>query len=84
VLSGILFIMRRAGVREARKNLRALLGYVKKGKEVVITEHGRAIARLAPLDLPQRFPDLSRTRRLVKRRDVALSQAVIEDRNDRL
>jgi prevent-host-death family protein len=76
--------MRRAGVREARQNLTDLLDDVKKGREVVITEHGRAVARLAPLQDDERFPDLSRTRRLIKRRGVALSQAVIEDRNDRL
>jgi prevent-host-death family protein len=76
--------MRRAGVREARQNLSDLLDDVKKGREVVITEHGRAVARLAPLQDDQRFPDLSRTRRRIKRRDVALSQAVIDDRNDRL
>lgn len=79
-----MFIMRRAGVREARQNLTALLDDVKKGREVVITEHGRAVAGLAPVQLPQRFPDQSRTRRLFKRRDVALSQAVIDGRNDRL
>jgi len=76
--------MRRAGVREARQNLTALLDDVKKGREVVITEHGRAVARLAPLKDDQRFPDLSRIRRLIKRRDVALAQAVIDDRADRL
>jgi len=76
--------MRRAGVREARQNLTALLDDVKKGREVVITEHGRAVARLAPIELAQRFPDLSRTRRLFKRREIALSQAVIDERNDRL
>jgi prevent-host-death family protein len=76
--------MRRAGVREARQNLSDLLDDVKKGREVVITEHGRAVARLAPLQDDQRFPDLSRARRLIKRRDIALSKAVLEDRNDRL
>ncbi len=76
--------MRRAGVREARQNLTALPDDVKKGREVVITEHGRAVARLAPLELAQGFPDLSRTRRLFKRREIALSQAVIDDRNGRL
>ncbi|HVT03787.1 MAG TPA: type II toxin-antitoxin system prevent-host-death family antitoxin [Thermoanaerobaculia bacterium] len=75
--------MRKAGVREARQNLTALLDDVKKGREVLITERGRAVARLAPVQFPQRFPDLSRTRRLFKRRDVALSQAVIDERNDR-
>jgi prevent-host-death family protein len=77
-------VMRRAGVREARQNLTDLLDDVKKGREVVITEHGRAVARLAPLRNDERFPDLSRTRRRIKRRDVALSQAVIEGRDDRL
>jgi prevent-host-death family protein len=76
--------MRRAGVREARQNLTDLLDDVKKGREVVITEYGRAVARLAPLQADERFPDLSRIRRRIKRRDVALSQAVIADRNDRL
>jgi prevent-host-death family protein len=76
--------MRQAGVREARQNLSDLLDDVKKGREVVITEHGRAVARLAPLQNDVGFPDLSRTRRRIKRRDVALSQAVIEDRDDRL
>jgi prevent-host-death family protein len=75
--------MRRVSVREARQNLTALLDDVKKGRQVVITEHGRAVARLAPMELAQRFPDLSRTRRLFKRREIALSQAVIDERNDR-
>ena len=76
--------MRRAGIREAGQSLTAQLDDVKKGREVAITEHGSAVARPAPFEFRQRFPDLSRTRRLVKRRNVALSQAVIEDRNDRL
>lgn len=56
----------------------------KTSREVVMTEHGRAVARLAPLKLEQRFPDLSRTRRRFKGREIALSQAVINDRNGRL
>ncbi len=73
--------MRRAGVREARQHLTALLDDVKKGREVVITEHGRAVARLG---IAHRFPDLSRTRRRFKRREIALSQAVIDERSERL
>jgi antitoxin (DNA-binding transcriptional repressor) of toxin-antitoxin stability system len=53
-------------------------------REVVITGHGRALARLAPLEPGKRFPDLSRTRRLFKGREIALSQAVIDERNNRL
>jgi antitoxin (DNA-binding transcriptional repressor) of toxin-antitoxin stability system len=67
--------MRRAGVREARQNLMALLDDVKKGREVVIAEHVRAA---------QPFPDLTQLRRAFKRRDLALSQAVIDGRSDRL
>src|SRR5205809_838645 len=45
--------MRTAGVREARQNLSALLDEVKKGREVVITEHGRPVAKLVPPDRPR-------------------------------
>ena len=41
--------MRTAGVREARQNLSALLDEVKKGREVVITERGRPVAKLVAL-----------------------------------
>ncbi|MGH9417243.1 MAG: type II toxin-antitoxin system Phd/YefM family antitoxin [Terriglobales bacterium] len=37
--------MMKAGVREARQNLSKLLDEVKQGREVVITEHGRPVAR---------------------------------------
>jgi hypothetical protein len=53
-------------------------------REVVITEHGRAVARLAPLEPGKRFPDLSQTRRRFKGREIALSQAVIDDRNGQM
>ena len=46
--------MRTAGVREARQNLSALLDEVKNGREVLITEHGRPVAKLVPPDRPQR------------------------------
>jgi prevent-host-death family protein len=43
--------MRRAGVREARQDLTSLLEDVRKGREVVITERGRPVARLVPITL---------------------------------
>jgi len=47
--------MRQAGVREARQNLSALLEHVREGREVLITDHGRPVARLlAPLPLSLR------------------------------
>jgi prevent-host-death family protein len=37
------------GVRELRDNLSRYLERVRDGEDVVVTEHGRAIARLLPL-----------------------------------
>jgi len=78
--------MRTAGVREARQNLSALLDEVKKGREVVITEHGRPVAKLVPPDRPTRkgFPNLAAFRRRMPVFDPPLSETVIEDREDRL
>ena len=54
--------MKRAGVRELKARLSAYLALVKAGKEVVVTERGKAVARLAPLPsyhiLPQRLAEL--------------------------
>jgi prevent-host-death family protein len=38
----------RVGVRELRQNLSRYLGAVKQGKTLVVTEHGREVARLLP------------------------------------
>jgi prevent-host-death family protein len=38
------------GVRELRDNLSRYLEQVKDGGELVVTEHGRAIARLLPME----------------------------------
>ena len=76
--------MRTAGVREARQNLTDLLEDVKKGREVVITDRGRPVARLAPVARRRRFPDLARVRAAFRGPDPGLSQAVLEEREDRL
>lgn len=76
--------MRTAGVREARQNLTDLLDDVKKGREVVITERGRPVARLVPVQRRRPFPDLARVRRAFRGADAALSQAVLDGRDDQL
>jgi prevent-host-death family protein len=78
--------MRTAGVREARQNLSALLDEVKKGREVVITEHGRPVAKLVPLDRPRGkgVPNLAAFRRRMPILDPPLSTLVEEEREDRL
>jgi prevent-host-death family protein len=78
--------MRTAGVREARQNLSALLDEVKKGREVVITERGRPVAKLVPPG-PRRgggVPNLAAFRRRMPVLDPPLSTAVSEERDDRL
>jgi prevent-host-death family protein len=76
--------MRRAGVREARQNLTELLDDVKKGREVVITDRGRPVARLAPVARRRPFPDLAHLRAAFRGPDPQLSRAVLEERDDRL
>jgi prevent-host-death family protein len=78
--------MRTAGIREARQNLSALLEEVKKGREIVITDRGKPVARLVP---PTRrtgkpFPDLSAFRASMPLLDPPLSQTIIEEREDSL
>ena len=78
--------MRTAGIREARQNLSALLDEVKKGREVVITERGRPVAKLVPPDRgPRRgVPNLAAFRRRMPVLDPPLSTTVAEEREDRL
>jgi prevent-host-death family protein len=75
--------MRTAGVREARHDLSSLLDDVRKGREVTITDRGHPVARLVPIKPQPPFPDLKKARQRMRRLDPALSQAVIEDRDDR-
>ena len=39
-----------AGVRELRDNLSRYLSIVRDGHDVTVTDHGKAVARLVPLD----------------------------------
>lgn len=41
--------MREIGAFEAKNTLSALLNDVEQGEEIVITKHGRAVARLIPV-----------------------------------
>ena len=42
-----------AGVRELRDHLSRYLEIVRDGTEVTVTDHGKAVARLVPLDQPR-------------------------------
>ena len=78
--------MRKAGIREARQNLSALLEEVRAGVEIVITDRGRPVALLVPYSPQSRepFPDYSSFRRTMPCLMPPLSLSIIEDREDRL
>jgi prevent-host-death family protein len=76
--------MRTAGVREARQALSRLLEEVQKGREVVITDRGRPVARLVPVRPGRPFPDLSQVRLRTQEIHPPLSRAVLDDREDRV
>lgn len=42
-----------AGVRDLRDHLSRYLDAVRDGQEVTVTHHGKAVARLVPLDRPR-------------------------------
>lgn len=78
--------MRKAGIREARQYLSVLLGEVKNGEEIVITDRGEPVARLTPYRPLARkpFPGLAGFRAQMPRLDPPLSESLDEDREDRL
>ncbi len=77
--------MRQAGIREARQNLSALLAEVKDGHEIEITDRGTPVARLVPVEpkLAKPLPDLSALRGRMPSIDPPLSQAVLDERDER-
>ncbi len=81
--------MKKAGIREARQNLSELLEYVKKGREIVITDRGEPVARLVPMRRvsAKPFHDPAAFRRTMPVLDPPLSQTLLdereEERNDR-
>ena len=77
--------MRTAGVREARQDLTSLLDEVRKGREVVLTDRGRPVARLVPVRSSRPFPDLKKVRTAAgPLAGARLSEALLADREDRL
>ncbi|MFN8234135.1 MAG: type II toxin-antitoxin system prevent-host-death family antitoxin [Actinomycetota bacterium] len=46
------------GIRELRDHLSSWLDEVKDGNELVITERGRAVARIVPVSMPARYQQL--------------------------
>lgn len=77
--------VKKAGIREARLNLGALIDEVRKGHEVLLTDRGRPVARLVPPHSPRAKPfrSLKRFRGRIRLRGEPLSRTVERDREDR-
>jgi len=68
-------------VKEARSKLSSLLDRVEEGEEVIITRHGKEIARLVkPHDDIKKLPSLKGFRSSIKITRGPLSAAVIQER----
>jgi prevent-host-death family protein len=78
--------MRSAGIREARQNLTAILDEVRKGREVIITDRGRPVARIVPpLEQSTRpFSSHRWIRAKVRLKGRPLSEDLAEEREDRI
>ena len=85
--------MPEVGIRVLRDNLSRYINRVREGEEVIVTDHGKPVARIAPLDRPgllERLitegvvtPPLDRERTLPGRRvkpAALVTPLVIEDR----
>lgn len=74
----------RVGVRELRQNLSVYLRRVHRGESLVVTEHGRPVARLGPLaagdDVLERLVDAGRMMPADRSIDDALSRHTRPDR----
>ncbi|MBI4607618.1 MAG: type II toxin-antitoxin system prevent-host-death family antitoxin [Candidatus Rokubacteria bacterium] len=78
--------MRSAGIREARQNLSALIEEVRRGREVLLTDRGRPVARLVPPPRTSARPFSShrRFRAGIRLQGPPLSQTVADEREDRV
>ena len=74
--------MKKAGIREARQNLTALIDEVRKGREGIITDRGKAVARqVAPRPASARpFRGRAAFRRRMPQLKTPLSFAILDGR----
>jgi prevent-host-death family protein len=77
--------MKKAGIREARQNLSALIAEVRKGHEITITDRGKAVARLVPPRPAEAKPFGGRAAFRLRMQQLAapLSSAILDGRAER-
>lgn len=68
-------------VKEARARLSFLLNKVEKGDEILLLRRGKKVARLVPVQTPQRpLPSLKEFRSSIQLKGKPLSAVVVESR----
>jgi prevent-host-death family protein len=74
--------MRSVNIREARRKLSDLVDAAEHGQSVLITRHGKEVARLDPAapDVGGPLPDLSEFRASIQAKGAPLSAVVAESR----
>jgi len=78
-------LVRTAGIRQARQELSAILEEVRKGREVVLTDRGRPVARIVPplRDSARPVSSRRRFRAGIRLKGHPLSETVVHQREDR-
>jgi prevent-host-death family protein len=66
--------MPEVGIRQLRDHLSRYLDQVRGGAEVTVTDHGRAIARIVPLDQPRLLDQLIEEGRITPTREADRSR----------
>ncbi len=72
--------MRTMSIREFRESLSALDEIVKKEQEILVTRHGRALARVTPVDSCRSAPSHADLRAGMPYQDVPSEVLIREDR----
>ncbi len=78
--------MKRAGIREARQSLSTLIEEVRNGREILITDRGKPVARLVrPKRTPSKpFDSHASFRKSMPHMKPPLSRTITEGREDRV
>ena len=75
--------MSEINLKNARNNLSSLLNKVEHGEEIIITRHGKRVAKLVPAERQKStFPSLKQFRAKIKIRGDKLSKTVVDLRNE--
>ena len=74
--------MKQIGIKQARQKLPDLIDRAEAGEELIITRHGRPVAKLVPvLRTLKRLPSLAEFRRGVGRPGTPAARLVREERD---